>query len=224
MALSENKEFPNLQSTTSILPFPDAIKVRPPIGRFWEESVRMQLLQWIGESLGTSPLSKRVIDLDRDKDSNHNLRILEAHGKSAAYVTLSHCWINRVILTTTKSSLAAHSLAIPLSSLPLSFQQAVMICRWLGVQYLWIDSLCIVQDDLSDWDDQASNMGSIYENAFFTIAIHGHAGGDGSILPNPKEYEIPLPLPLLEKTIQARRVPVHNFLLPIGVVIGGTGR
>ncbi|KAF1828321.1 hypothetical protein BDW02DRAFT_484805, partial [Decorospora gaudefroyi] len=50
------------------------------------------------------------------------------------------------------------------------FQDAVQICRRLGVSYLWIDSLCIIQDDREDWLEQAKQMGDIYENAITTIA------------------------------------------------------
>jgi hypothetical protein len=46
------------------------------------------------------------------------------------------------------------------------------ICRFLGVQYLWIDSLCILQGDSDDWEDQAARMDVIYGNSLFTIAVH----------------------------------------------------
>ena len=221
---SENIGPQNHQSESSVLPPPNAIKVRPMIARFWEEPVRTQLLQWIREPPKATRLPKRVIDLDGDdEDLRGDLRLLETHGKSAAYVTLSHCWINRDVLTTTMSSLATRFLSIPFSAMPLTFQQAAMVCRWLGVRYLWIDSLCIVQDDWSDWEDQASKMDSIYENAFFTIAAHGHAGGLGSILPSPEEYEIPTRLPFLDNTIRVRKIPVHSFLSPVGVVMNSIG-
>ena len=221
---SENRGPRNHQSSDPVPHHPNAIRVRPTIAQFWEEPLRRQLLQWIGEPLKTTLLPKRVVDLGTDDgDSSRGLRLLETHGKSAAYVALSHCWVNRDVLTTSRSSLAAHLLSIPFSAISLAFQQASMVCRWLGVRYLWIDSLCIVQGDWSDWEDQASKMDSIYENAFFTIAAHGHASGFGSILPSPKEYDIPTRLPYLENTIRVRRVPIHSFLSPVGTVLGGIG-
>lgn len=59
---------------------------------------------------------------------------------------------------------------IPWRTLPKTFQDAITVTRQMGVQYLWIDSLCILQGDKTDWDLHVSLMGSIYENSFFTIA------------------------------------------------------
>jgi hypothetical protein len=55
-------------------------------------------------------------------------------------------------------------------------KDAVKVARRLGLRYLWIDSLCIIQDDLSDWHRQSSAMASIYENACITISGLSCAG------------------------------------------------
>lgn len=68
-------------------------------------------------------------------------------------------------------------LGVPTLSLPKTFQDAITVTRKLGFQYLWIDSLCILQDDLEDWEIEASKMASIYENAIVTIAA-GRANND----------------------------------------------
>jgi hypothetical protein len=54
--------------------------------------------------------------------------------------------------------------------LPANFQDAITITRRLGIQYLWIDSLCIIQDSVQDWLEESKKMGGIYEDAAFTIA------------------------------------------------------
>lgn len=59
---------------------------------------------------------------------------------------------------------------IDLSSLPQTLQDAVQIARQTQVSYLWVDSLCIIQDDLNDWAVESSHMSSIYQNALFTIS------------------------------------------------------
>jgi hypothetical protein len=51
-----------------------------------------------------------------------------------------------------------------------------MISRLLGLQYLWIDSLCIVQDDAVDWQVESSKMAVIYENSYITIAANNTIG------------------------------------------------
>jgi hypothetical protein len=59
---------------------------------------------------------------------------------------------------------------IAISFLPKTFQDAIKITRRLGIRYLWIDCLCIVQDDAADWEAEAANMAAIYQNAYVTIA------------------------------------------------------
>ncbi|KAK3339436.1 heterokaryon incompatibility protein-domain-containing protein [Neurospora tetraspora] len=87
------------------------------------------------------------------------------------YVALSHCWgpPEKRPLCTIKANLKKHKREIPFTSLPPTFQDATMVCALLGVSYLWIDSLCIVQDDKEDWKKAGAIMHCIYEQALFTI-------------------------------------------------------
>lgn len=86
------------------------------------------------------------------------------------YITLSHCWGQSVPLKPTIFSLQQHIEGIPLKSLPKTFRDAAMICSRIGVRYLWIDSLCIIQDSYTDWLQQSSEMGDIYANSYCTIS------------------------------------------------------
>jgi hypothetical protein len=56
------------------------------------------------------------------------------------------------------------------SNFPKTFTNAIVVCRHLGIRFLWIDSLCIIQDDESDWKTQSERMGDIYANATLTIS------------------------------------------------------
>lgn len=89
---------------------------------------------------------------------------------SEPYLTLSHCWGKAHTLKLEKRSLVAFSKDIPFTSLPNTFRDAVIITQRLGYKYLWIDSLCIVQDSSSDWSAQAALMADIFSNADLTIA------------------------------------------------------
>ena len=72
---------------------------------------------------------------------------------------------------------------IDISSLPKTFQDAIVVSRSIDVGYLWIDSLCIVQDDASDWQMEASLMHKIYSGAFCNIAATGaNSGAEGLFL------------------------------------------
>jgi hypothetical protein len=59
---------------------------------------------------------------------------------------------------------------IRLAELPKTFRDAVVITRKLGARYLWIDSLCIVQDEMKDWETESKNMANVYQNSLLTIA------------------------------------------------------
>ncbi|KAF2191353.1 heterokaryon incompatibility, partial [Zopfia rhizophila CBS 207.26] len=59
---------------------------------------------------------------------------------------------------------------IPISRFPLTFQPAFEVTVQLGFNYIWIDSLCILQDSLADWAAEADRMGHVYENACLNIA------------------------------------------------------
>jgi hypothetical protein len=94
------------------------------------------------------------------------------------FACLSHRWGSgpQAHLTLKKNLETYMKHGIPSAKLPLTFQHAVHICRTLGIMYLWIDCLCIVQDDHEDWCAQAVKMGDIYERAFVTIAASSAAG------------------------------------------------
>ncbi|KAI8964052.1 HET-domain-containing protein [Daldinia sp. FL1419] len=89
-----------------------------------------------------------------------------------AYACLSYCWGEDVgdVLKTTTSNLDSHYKEVPLRSMPKSLQDAVTLCRGLNISYLWVDSICIVQDDYDSWLQDASMMDQIYLNSQVTIS------------------------------------------------------
>ncbi|KAF2843759.1 hypothetical protein M501DRAFT_985852 [Patellaria atrata CBS 101060] len=68
---------------------------------------------------------------------------------------------------TTKGNLTRQKMGMDISAMPQTFQDAT---RGLGLRYLWIDSLCIIQDDSMDWQLESVQMASIYRNAFLVIS------------------------------------------------------
>lgn len=113
----------------------------------------------------------RVLDVG---DGSHSPRLYETHGARSAFVALSHRWGTKHVeyksLSTTSANFRAHCHEIPLDSLPKTFRDAVLVTRGLGLRFLWIDSLCIIQDSKEDWDFEASRMAKVYNNAYLTIA------------------------------------------------------
>jgi hypothetical protein len=94
-------------------------------------------------------------------------------------MTLSHCWGPTNFITTTENTFKQRIAGILLADLPQTFKEAVSLTRNLGIQYLWIDSLCIKQLDKEDWENEASKMRSVYSHSYLNIAATSSAGGDG---------------------------------------------
>jgi hypothetical protein len=92
------------------------------------------------------------------------------------------------------STLEARKSGIARNTLSRTFQDAIEITRRLGLHYLWIDSLCIIQDNSADWESESSNMCSIYEQSFLMIsATHGADGDAGcfaEIADDDRSYKV----------------------------------
>lgn len=129
------------------------------------------------------PLPTRVIDVGTNEEEAPIL--VETNGRSGQYITLSHRWPNAsemVKLETT--SLEAFKKGLVHESLPNAFRDAILVTRALGIRYIWIDSICILQDDLEDWNSEVAKMGSVYSNSILTIAATGaDDSNEGCFLP-----------------------------------------
>ncbi|CZR69841.1 uncharacterized protein PAC_19741 [Phialocephala subalpina] len=103
------------------------------------------------------------------------LRLVENKqlGTEIRYMALSHRWDANITASTstTTANLALRLDSLPPTSLPLSFLQAAEVTKALGINYLWIDSLCIIQDSVIDWAHESSLMSQIYQNSYCTISV-----------------------------------------------------
>ncbi|KAK3988230.1 heterokaryon incompatibility protein-domain-containing protein [Cladorrhinum sp. PSN332] len=147
---------------------------------------RLPTLQnWISECLHSHSACKRpvtmracwptrLLDLGvAAQASDATIKVIESKelAEEPKYATLSHCWGSAEMPKTTISTVAKHlEYGFRLSLLPKTFQDAARLARALSIRYLWIDSLCIVQDDPVDWQREASRMGDYYTNSLLTIA------------------------------------------------------
>jgi hypothetical protein len=103
------------------------------------------------------------------------------------YTTLSHCWGKGKFLTLTKGNFDQMLRNVPVNQLSQVFQDAMRVTLGLGISYIWIDSLCIIQDsdNLQDWIQEAPRMGSIYSQATCGIAATGFENGKVGIFSRP---------------------------------------
>ncbi|KAF2838345.1 HET-domain-containing protein [Patellaria atrata CBS 101060] len=113
----------------------------------------------------------RLIEIGRE-GTRVTLRLVSTSENRvrSPYTTLSHRWGNDQHLKLTKQSLAEYSMRIPVKLAPRKYIDAVECTIKLGIQYLWIDSLCIIQDSAEDWDYESGLMDLIYQNSFCNIA------------------------------------------------------
>jgi hypothetical protein len=108
-----------------------------------------------------------------------SVRLVERVKLTERFAALSHCWGTTQHLLTTKSSLDEYKMGISLSKFAKTFRDAITVCRFLGINYLWIDTLCILQDDEEDWKAESQKMGHLYQYAY--LVISADAAVDGSI-------------------------------------------
>lgn len=95
------------------------------------------------------------------------------------YATLSHSWGTILPLILKGGLLPSFKGGLPLSSLPKTFQEAVQVAQRFGVEYIWIDCLCIIQDSPEDWKKESVLMASIYGNSHLNIAATASTDGRG---------------------------------------------
>ncbi|KAK5636187.1 hypothetical protein RRF57_011899 [Xylaria bambusicola] len=93
--------------------------------------------------------------------------------KAIEYITLSYVWGQGERFITTKENFKDHQGRIPLESVPKTFAHAFQVTRELGYRYIWIDALCIIQDDQGDLERELAIMGEIYRHATFTVFAEG---------------------------------------------------
>jgi hypothetical protein len=100
------------------------------------------------------------------------------------YMALSYCWGSmeeaNKLLKTTHTTIASRTQKIEYDTMPQTFKDAVTVARVLDIQYMWVDSLCIIQDDAPDWQSESSKMAEIFSNAYLTLAAaYGSSFNDG---------------------------------------------
>lgn len=157
----------------------------------------------------------RVIDIKNMKLGKLPLYL----GYPEPYVALSYCWGKSIHKTTKRNhgERFRQSKSLILEDMPPNIRNAIELVSRLGlkrgereVRYMWIDSLCIVQDDhdARDWERNAENMDLIFGNAFFTIcaADEPDDGPDGKSADEHTQYGL--------KAMYDRRSPEEKEILP----------
>lgn len=157
-----------------------------------------------------SKTSFRVLDLGLSHDAN--IYLTDFNGQNY-YATLSHSWGTSQPIKLEEKKTDEFREGIVFWNLPKTFQDAVRVTRSLGLRYLWIDSLCIIQDSDKDWKHQCAIMDDIYSNSYVTLAGPYAKGCDSGFLQDRKpiaEAELPLTYNGKSHTIALRYWGLEN--------------
>lgn len=127
-------------------------------------------------------LPTRVIDVGSSDGLATVPRLIVNPQFSAPYAALSHCWGGNIDFRLTKETLADNCIAMPLDIIPRNFCDAILMTRKLGIRYLWIDALCIIQDSGEDWAHEASLMMPYYQGSLVTICALDSPSSNAGIL------------------------------------------
>ena len=99
------------------------------------------------------------------------------------YIALSYCWGDgTAVKKTTMETLDRHQLGIPEKSLPRIYREVAAIARGLNIAYLWIDSLCIIQDSPEDKEKEIKQMSNIYRGALIVVVAASAPSPSNSLL------------------------------------------
>lgn len=157
-----------------------------------------ECLQKNSDSNGARP--QRILDIGTTNNDHVRLKAFDASDvQIPKYACLSHCWGTSKPSSTTIANLASHERGISWSTLPPLFQDTIKYVRRLGISLLWIDSLCIIQDDKEDWRKEAAKMASTYQNAYLVISASKSSGSGDSLFGEVDEQLKPsiIPVPSL---------------------------
>lgn len=166
-----------------------------------KERVKQQIATWTEECLKNHAVCRnswmlysevrklptRLLEV-YDDDSLPILRLLHTKymPQEASYITLSHCWGTKPCVSLIQGSLSIFSQSIPFHSLSQTFRGAIELTRLLGCRYLWIDSLCILQDSKEDWLRESASMAEVYSQALLNLAATASKDGDGGLFTNTR--------------------------------------
>ena len=139
----------------------------------------------------------RVIDIGCDEDGITDARLCITNGLREPYIALSYCWGAgaKTSVMLTRGNIAQLTHGIPRDKLSSAHKDAFQVARDLGVRYVWIDALCIVQGDAEDWEYESQRMGQVYGNAFLTVIAGRTSDSSQNFIENDFVQKAP-PCPL----------------------------
>lgn len=194
-----------------------------PENKDLKELIQTEIQPWIRNCQAQHPscteadvtvVPTRLIDVGLDGDKT--VKLIQTDQKALEYIALSYCWgkgTGNSKARTTSKNVQSRLNGICIDDLPATIQDAITITRLMGVRYIWIDAICIVQadgpNDPGDWATEAGRMGDYYSGSLCCIAAScAKASTEGFLRPRPLgRFTIkPVPIPFTEENGQQRYV------------------
>lgn len=126
----------------------------------------------------------RLLDISGSVDSKAPIKIIETASTPVRgpYATLSHCWgLAKFVTLIPETKKLFMEEGVPWNMLTKNFRQTIKVARRLGIGYIWIDSLCIIQGPQGDFNTEGAKMHQVYRNSYCNIAIVDSADSTGGL-------------------------------------------
>lgn len=182
-------------------PIPNAVKLcfDPMDGRIFRE-----VRGWLINCVTNHPACRSLRWSDRAPTrliriiSSSQLRLERSIPDGTAYMALSYCWgTDGDGGKTTKKNLDQRYQSFSRIELPATIQDAITFAEKIGLQYLWIDRLCIIQGDGVDWQDESARMHEVYCNAHLTLCVSSNDTAASPLFQHRQAWSIPTPPSML---------------------------
>lgn len=169
-----------------------------------------QLDRWISECHTNHPRCQRARDLRLSEPTFIPTRLIEIIGPNPEsgrlrlvetkdwlpgtplkpYMTLSHCWGELKMFCTYPEDKAKFLDNIDLKQMPKTFRHVMRLAWRLGISYVWIDSICVIQGDKGDFGSEAHHMHSVYRHSYLNVAAAASTNGEGGLYQNRLPHQI----------------------------------
>jgi hypothetical protein len=160
-----------------------------------------------------TPLPTRLIKINATLNA-FRPRLVESSSlpRTVEYCTLSHCWGDGDFLQLLRSNYDAFHRSIPYELLSRTFKDAIYAAQRMGFEYIWIDSLCIIQHDEEDWSKEAGAMDKVYAGSSLSLAATSGKDGQSGLFSyrNPRAV-----VPCISRSLEFN---VNDFLIYQGML------
>ena len=155
-------------------------------------------------------LPKRIIQLGENAKTARLVR--SSTTSRVPYAALSYCWGGNGTFKTEKHTLEEFEKGIPVEQLPQTIKDAFCLTKAIGLHYIWVDAICIVQGNKQDWEEESQKMGQIYSNAKVVLSATRSANVNEGIFTPRSAIPLSEDIQAVGNSMRARRNLNHEII------------